>query len=352
VKRQGGHGGARPESNVMPDEHLVPPVDLKDAWVQPIALAFFFAIPVCFPTYSSSVLLFAASVCIPLQAWCISLSIWARDNQLTGDVEVDRQRIVDATASHLHLASVLTPIHTILCLLIGLAFLLSIKLIGLLDYVFLLLLCVFGIALCLFVPEESVRRRADWVLETLDKPRWRLLGGVRKSALLLIALALVSLVVGSVVLGADSEEEFVALLLGPACVVGAFLYVPYTSIDYHKWKRFTGLREAGWAAVAEAYVSKSSELPIWCVQCDKQGFIFVDDAEQPYFVVCKRCGWETSEVFCPKCVIGGEFVEDVDKRPTSWRCPECGTEYNLPQSFYDEPVPLYLEEDLSQPGDR
>jgi hypothetical protein len=316
VKRQGGHGGARPESNVMPDEHLVPPVDLKDAWVQPIALAFFFAIPVCFPTYSSGVLLFAASVCIPLQAWCISLSIWARDNQLTGDVEVDRQRIVDATASHLHLASVLTPIDTILCLLIGLAFLLSIKLIGLLDYVFLLLLCVFGIALCLFVPEESVRMRADWVMETLDKPRWRLLGGVRKSALLLIALALVSLVVGSVVLGADSEEEFVALLLGPACVVGAFLYVPYTSIDYHKWKRFTGLREAGWAAVAEAYVSTSGELPIWCVQCDKQGFIFVDDAEQPYFVVCKRCGWETSEVFCPKCVIGGEFVEDVGKRPT------------------------------------
>jgi hypothetical protein len=346
VKQQGGQGGAKPKSNVMPDHRLISPFSLKDTWGETIILAMLFAFPAFYPTFSRSILLFAALVCIPLAAWCISLSIWARDNELTGDEEVDRQRILDATASQLRVASVLRPVYTVVCLLIGLAFLLSLKLIGPLDYVFLLLLCVFGIFFCLFVPEERVRMRANWVMETFDKPRWRLLGGVRKSAVLLMVLALVSLVVGRVVLGADSTEEYVALLLGPACVVGAFLLVPYTSIDYHKWKWFTALREQGWAAIAEVYVSTGGELPIWCEQCDRQGLVSVDDVEQPYFVVCKRCGWETSEVFCPKCVIGGEFVEDVGKRPKSWKCPDCGTEYDLPESFYDEPVPLYLEEDL------
>ena len=87
-------------------------------------------------------------------------------------------------------------------------------------------------------------------------------------------------------------------------------------------------------------------VPLWCEQCDKQGLVFVDDIEQPYFIVCKRCGWEASQVFCPKCVIGGEFVRHIEERPMVWTCPDCETEYRLPASFYDESVPLCLEEDL------
>jgi hypothetical protein len=87
-------------------------------------------------------------------------------------------------------------------------------------------------------------------------------------------------------------------------------------------------------------------LPIWCEQCNAQGYIFVDSIETPYFVTCKECGQETSEVFCPKCKMGGEYVKGIKDRPTSWICPGCSNEYSLPTTFYEHPVPLYLEEDL------
>ncbi|MBN1249119.1 MAG: hypothetical protein JXC32_15780 [Anaerolineae bacterium] len=87
-------------------------------------------------------------------------------------------------------------------------------------------------------------------------------------------------------------------------------------------------------------------IPIWCDQCDQQGFIFVKDVTQPVFVVCAKCGSETSEVWCPRCAIGGEYVADLKSRSLSWKCPGCGTEYPLPQSFYERPVPLQLTDDL------
>jgi len=86
-----------------------------------------------------------------------------------------------------------------------------------------------------------------------------------------------------------------------------------------------------------------SSLPIWCQKCDKQGFILVDDLECPYFVICERCGWETSQVFCPTCQMGGEFVREIEKRPTSWVCSDCDTRYELPVDFYKQPESICLE---------
>jgi hypothetical protein len=357
VSEHGGHGGGDPESNVMLGYYLVHPDRLRDLWFLPIGMALFFGIPVYLPTYSRNVLLFAALVCVPLEVWCVTLSVWARRNRLTGDTEADARRILDATAAQLLLATVLTPVFAILCLLVGLHLMLSIHLIGSMDYVFVSLLCFFGIILCLFVPEERLRIRTDWLRKKWDGSPWDWLLGTRMGCALLITVVFGTVFVISNAMSLEFEEALGAFLLGPLCVVGAFVLVPFASISYHKWKRLTGLREAGRAFVAGGLLSTSPEftqesLPIWCVQCDKQGLIFVDDIEQPYFVVCKRCGWETSEVYCPKCNIGGEFVEDVGKRPTSWRCPDCGTEYDLPESFYDKPVLLYLEEDLGQPVGR
>lgn len=86
--------------------------------------------------------------------------------------------------------------------------------------------------------------------------------------------------------------------------------------------------------------------PIWCEVCNQQGYIFVDDAEGSYFVVCKTCGWETSNVWCPKCGMGGGFVRNIGKRPTAWSCPNCKTEYKIPNRFYEKPGTLYTEEVL------
>jgi hypothetical protein len=87
-------------------------------------------------------------------------------------------------------------------------------------------------------------------------------------------------------------------------------------------------------------------LPIWCEDCDQQGYIFVDDPEASYFVACKACGWETSEVWCPRCQMGGEFVSDISEHPLTWNCPNCKTQYELPSTFYDNPIKLFLEKEL------
>jgi hypothetical protein len=90
-------------------------------------------------------------------------------------------------------------------------------------------------------------------------------------------------------------------------------------------------------------------LPIWCEDCDCQGYIFVDNFELPYFVVCKTCGYETSQVWCPKCQSSGEFVENISKRPFSWQCSICKTKYNLPNGFYKNPITLFTEKVLPHP---
>jgi len=87
-------------------------------------------------------------------------------------------------------------------------------------------------------------------------------------------------------------------------------------------------------------------LPIWCEDCDQQGFIFVDDPEGFFFAICKTCGWETSEVWCPKCGMGGGFVKNLKKRPPDWTCPNCKTKYQLANEFYEKPIRLFTEKEL------
>jgi hypothetical protein len=87
-------------------------------------------------------------------------------------------------------------------------------------------------------------------------------------------------------------------------------------------------------------------LPIWCEGCDRQGFVFINDTSYSYFVVCDTCGWETSQVWCPKCEMGGEFVRNISKQPSSWSCPSCKSKYKLPDGFYEIPVKLFTQEEL------
>jgi hypothetical protein len=90
-------------------------------------------------------------------------------------------------------------------------------------------------------------------------------------------------------------------------------------------------------------MKEDSILPIWCEKCNQEGFILIPDIKRSYFVVCERCGWETSQVFCPNCQAGGEFVRGIEERPTSWTCTSCSTQYELPMGFYQQPIPLSLE---------
>jgi len=93
---------------------------------------------------------------------------------------------------------------------------------------------------------------------------------------------------------------------------------------------------------------KKDFLPIWCEQCNVQGYIFVEDAEIPAFLICKKCGYEASQVWCPTCGMGGDFIKDIKKRPTFWYCSKCRTKYQLPSTFYDNPVTIHPESDLPE----
>lgn len=88
-------------------------------------------------------------------------------------------------------------------------------------------------------------------------------------------------------------------------------------------------------------------LPIWCEACDHQGFVFIDDISHPYFVTCNTCKRETSQVWCPKCEMGGEFVKNIGKRPSKWSCPDCKTKYELPDGFYEHPIKLFAQDELT-----
>jgi hypothetical protein len=86
--------------------------------------------------------------------------------------------------------------------------------------------------------------------------------------------------------------------------------------------------------------------PINCEECEQLGYIFIDDLNGSYFIVCQKCGGETSEVSCPKCNMGGSFVRDIENRPSTWTCEGCGSTYSLPPGFYENPVTLYELEKL------
>lgn len=87
-------------------------------------------------------------------------------------------------------------------------------------------------------------------------------------------------------------------------------------------------------------------LPVVCDQCDKKGFIFVDHFDIPCLVMCDHCGGETSNVWCPKCRMGGAFVRNISQHPSYWICTNCQTKYQLANAFYENPIKLYFDEEL------
>ncbi len=90
------------------------------------------------------------------------------------------------------------------------------------------------------------------------------------------------------------------------------------------------------------------EFPLNCEKCERLGYIFVEDLNEPIFVICQKCSGETSNVWCPKCEMGGSFVQNINQHPTAWSCPNCHTKYSLPLNFYDKPVALLGIEELPQ----
>ena len=89
-------------------------------------------------------------------------------------------------------------------------------------------------------------------------------------------------------------------------------------------------------------------VPIWCSGCNQQGDAYVDNYEDTFFVICNNCQYETSQVWCPKCEMGGEFVIEISKKPKTWNCPNCRSKYELPSDFYGNPVKLSVQRKIEK----
>lgn len=89
-------------------------------------------------------------------------------------------------------------------------------------------------------------------------------------------------------------------------------------------------------------------LPAWCENCDKQGVYFVDDFNKPYHVIHKDCGYEIISAHCEDCAMGFALPNPPGERPQTWTCDGCGKEYNMKMSIFENPIDLYIDEDLPE----
>lgn len=98
--------------------------------------------------------------------------------------------------------------------------------------------------------------------------------------------------------------------------------------------------------IREEDLKKEMYLPMTCTKCNEEGIYFTNDPEGNIFLICGNCGYGMVDVWCEKCGIGGPFITNIDKKPTSWQCPECKSQYKLSDDFYLTPQILYQKSQI------
>jgi hypothetical protein len=85
----------------------------------------------------------------------------------------------------------------------------------------------------------------------------------------------------------------------------------------------------------------------WCTQCGGDGeipFPGGPNHNQPTYVVCSHCSHPSAYGWCEKCGVGTQLEwVDIRKKPKSWECDNCKTEYRFPVFFYENPLIFYPE---------
>lgn len=70
-----------------------------------------------------------------------------------------------------------------------------------------------------------------------------------------------------------------------------------------------------------------------CPKCEYEGsedYSMID----PAIIRCPKCDHVYSSIWCETCGIGGDFINNIFDRPTSWTCTDCGTRQQLPGNIY------------------
>jgi hypothetical protein len=75
-----------------------------------------------------------------------------------------------------------------------------------------------------------------------------------------------------------------------------------------------------------------------CQACKRESVYLCEDMEAPCYL--QHCNYEALEVWCPVCKCGFTFSLPNGEHPSSWTCPDCKNNYQLPVDMYTNPVPL------------
>jgi len=92
--------------------------------------------------------------------------------------------------------------------------------------------------------------------------------------------------------------------------------------------------------------SKLQYLPLECENCGQAGYILIENMDGQYFVICKKCGGEISQMYCKECESGGDYVHKIESRPKTWTCEICGANHRIPKGFYENPIYLFSKQEL------
>jgi len=97
-----------------------------------------------------------------------------------------------------------------------------------------------------------------------------------------------------------------------------------------------------------------------CPKCDYEG---AEDysLNDPAIICCPQCGHIYSFIWCETCGIGGDFIEKIYEKPTTWTCEDCHTTQpisnnvyddieNLESARYQEPIKAYQSHDARNIG--
>jgi hypothetical protein len=78
-----------------------------------------------------------------------------------------------------------------------------------------------------------------------------------------------------------------------------------------------------------------------CYNCGGEDKIPFPDSKtcEAVFVVCSHCSHPSAYGWCEECGAGIQLEWiDFRPRPAVWHCKDCGTEYQLPADFYENPI--------------
>ena len=78
-------------------------------------------------------------------------------------------------------------------------------------------------------------------------------------------------------------------------------------------------------------------LPTQCPECEEECWYESKDPNATLVLTCWNCQHLFSYVWCEKSGMGGDFIEKITHKPSSWECPDCHTAYPISGHVFENP---------------